>query len=72
MFTSLNAQEAMPSTVDTQARGIYDMQNLLAELSDIEKKPATPKQQSQQQTKASMPRYSPLSHAHPQPKPFLF
>ena len=73
MSTSLNAQEAMSSTVDEpQARGIYDMQNLLAGLSDIEKKPATTKQQSQQQTQASMPRYFPLSHAHPQPKPFLF
>jgi len=73
MSTSLNAQEAMPSTVDEpQARGIFDMQNLLAELSDIEKQPATTKQQSLQQTQASMPRYFPLSHAHPQPKKFLF
>ncbi|KAH0292103.1 hypothetical protein M436DRAFT_84440 [Aureobasidium namibiae CBS 147.97] len=75
MSTSLNAQEAMPSTVEDepQARGIFDMKNLLAELSDIEKQPATTKQPDlHQQTKASMPRYFPLSHAHPQPKKFLF
>lgn len=71
MSTPINAQEAMSSTVEPQARGIYDMQNLLAELSEIEKKPATTKQ-PELQTHASMPRYFPLSHAHPQPKKFLF
>jgi hypothetical protein len=72
IMSSTNNQE-VTSTVD-QARGIYDMKDLLAELSDIEKKPASccSQHKAKPQTHASMPRYSPLSHAHPLPKTFLF
>jgi hypothetical protein len=75
------------ATTSSQARGVYDMKNLLSslieiensssvrlisELSAIENTPADQQKKPEPQTHASMPRYFPISHAHPLPKPFLF
>jgi hypothetical protein len=56
----------------SSVRDIYDMTNLISELSAIENTPADQQKKPEPQTHASMPRYFPISHAHPLPKSFLF
>jgi hypothetical protein len=69
LLSSLCEIEAKTSS---SVRDIYDMTNLLSELSAIEDTPVSAQKKPNPQTHASMPRYFPISHAHPLPKPYLF